>query len=267
MSYLSPSLTLLTNAVKKASGSLNRDFSEIEQLQSSVKGYKEFVVASYTKVSKALQVELGKIHPDYALVSEAEKLGARNCYIVSPIDGLSNFAHGIPHFAVSVAVYENNTVTASVVYNPATDCLYFAEKGKGAYKEGFRNHERLRVSSRRDLKEALVATLVNYNENVSEYDVIQKRLVAATDNLRISGSCALDLAYVASGKYDAAVSRGNKLSDFAAGLLLVKEAGGYIYDIDQKDKRTENLSLVLNSGNIFAVNNELGKKLGELFSE
>lgn len=125
----------------------------------------------------------------------------------------------------------------------------------------------MRVSSRRDLKEALVATLVNYNENVSEYDVIQKRLVAATDNLRISGSCALDLAYVASGKYDAAVSRGNKLSDFAAGLLLVKEAGGYIYDIDQKDKRTENLSLVLNSGNIFAVNNELGKKLGELFSE
>lgn len=124
MSYLSPSLTLLINAVKKASGSLNRDFSEIEQLQSSVKGYKEFVVASYTKVSKALQVELGKIHPDYALVSEAEKLGARNCYIVSPIDGLSNFAHGIPHFAVSVAVYENNTVTASVVYNPATDCLY-----------------------------------------------------------------------------------------------------------------------------------------------
>lgn len=200
------------------------------------------------------------------MVSEAEKLGARNCYIVSPIDGLSNFAHGIPHFAVSVAVYENNTVTASVVYNPATDCLYFAER-QSAYKEGFRNHERLRVSSRRDLKEALVATLVNYNENVSEYDVIQKRLVAATDNLRISGSCALDLAYVASGKYDAAVSRRNKLSDFAAGLLLVKEAGGYIYVLTKKDKRTENLSLVLNSGNIFAVNNELGKKLGELFSE
>lgn len=135
MSYLSPSLTLLINAVKKASGSLNRDFSEIEQLQSSVKGYKEFVVASYTKVSKALQVELGKIHPDYALVSEAEKLGARNCYIVSPIDGLSNFAHGIPHFAVSVAVYENNTVTASVVYNPATDCLYLPKRAKAPIRK------------------------------------------------------------------------------------------------------------------------------------
>lgn len=267
MSYLSPSLTLLINAVKKASGSLNRDFSEIEQLQSSVKGYKEFVVASYTKVSKALQVELGKIHPDYAIISEAEKLGTRNCYLVSPIDGLSNFAHGIPHFAISVAVYENNTVTAAVVYNPSTDSLYFAEKGKGAYKEGFRNHERLRVSSRKDLKEALVSTLVNYSQDISEYDSIQNRLVGATDNLRISGSCALDLAYVASGKFDAAASRGNKLGDFAAGMLLVKEAGGYIYDIDQKDKRTENLALVINSGNLLAVNYELGRKLGELLSK
>ena len=120
MSYLSPSLTLLINAVKKASGSLNRDFSEIEQLQSSVKGYKEFVVASYTKVSKALQVELGKIHPDYALVSEAEKLGARNCYIVSPIDGLSNFAHGIPHFAVSVAVKIIRLRRPSFIIRPPT---------------------------------------------------------------------------------------------------------------------------------------------------
>lgn len=267
MSYLSPSLTLLISAVKKASGSLNRDFSEIEQLQSSVKSYKEFVVASYTKVSKALQVELGKIHPDYAIISDAEKLGPRNCYIVSPIEGLTNYAHGIPHFAVSVAVYENNAVTAAVVYNPSTDSLYFAEKGKGAYKEGFRNHERLRVSARRDLKEALVSTLVSYSKTVDEYDTIQNQLVGATDNLRISGSCALDLAYVASGKYDAAVSRGNKLGDFAAGLLLVKEAGGYIYDIDQKDKRTENLALVINSGNLMAVNFELGRKLGELLSK
>ena len=210
MSYLSPSLSLLINAVKKAAASLNRDFSEIEQLQSSVKGYKEFVVASYTRVSKALQVELGKIHPDYAIVTEAEKLGSRPCFIVAPIDGLSNYAHGIPHFAVSVAVYEGGAITAAVVYNPAADNLYFAEKGKGAYKEGFRNHERLRVSARKDVKEALVSTLVNYQESISEYDALQKKLVAATDNLRISGSCALDMAYVASGKYDAAVSRGNK---------------------------------------------------------
>lgn len=260
-------MTLLINAVKKAASPLNRDFSEIERLQSSVKSYKDFVVSAYGKVDRALRTELGRIKPDFPIAVDGQPKPKGSCFVVAPIDGLNNFAHGIPQFAISVAVFENGAVTAAIVYNPASDELFFAEKGKGAYKEGFRNHERLRVSSRRDLKEALVATLVNYNENVSEYDVIQKRLVAATDNLRISGSCALDLAYVASGKYDAAVSRGNKLSDFAAGLLLVKEAGGYIYDIDQKDKRTENLSLVLNSGNIFAVNNELGKKLGELFSE
>lgn len=264
MSYLSPSLTLLINAVKKASGSLNRDFSEIEQLQSSVKGYKEFVVASYTKVSKALQVELGKIHPDYALVSEAEKLGARNCYIVSPIDGLSNFAHGIPHFAVSVAVYENNTVTASVVYNPATDCLYFAEKGKGAYKEGFRNHERLRVSARRELSEALISTLVSYKSDVAEYIKLHDSVVRAVDNVRVLGAVSLDLACVAAGRLDATVSLGNKFSEIAAGLLLVKEAGGYVLDMNQKDIRTENLSLVLESGNLIATNAELSKKVYEL---
>ncbi len=267
MSYLSPNLSLLINAVKKASGSLNRDFSEIEQLQSSVKGYKEFVVASYGKVSKALQVELGKIHPDYPIISDAEKLSGRNCYIVSPIDGLSNFSRGIPCFAINVAVYENNTITAAIVYNPATDNLYFAEKGKGAYKEGFRNHERLRVSARKDLQDALIATLVSYQQDVKEYDSLQQKIVAATDNLRVSGCCSLDLAYVASGKFDGAVSRGNKLADYAAGILLVKEAGGYVYDIDQADKRTENLNLVLNSGNLMAVNNELGRKLGELLSK
>ena len=264
MSYLSPNLSLLINAVKKASGSLNRDFSEIEQLQSSVKGYKEFVVASYTKVTKALQVELGKIHPDYLIISDAEKLSGRNCYIVSPIDGLSNFSRGIPCFSMSVAVYENNTITAAIVYNPATDNLYFAEKGKGAYKEGFRNHERLRVSSRKDLQDALISTLVSYKSDVKEYDSLQQKIVSATDNLRVSGCCSLDLAYVASGKLDAAVSRGNKLSDYAAGILLVKEAGGYVFDIDQADKRTENLNLVLNSGNLMAANSELGRKLGEL---
>ena len=190
MSYLSPNLSLLINAVKKASGSLNRDFSEIEQLQSSVKGYKEFVVASYTKVTKALQVELGKIHPDYLIISDAEKLSGRNCYIVSPIDGLSNFSRGIPCFSMSVAVYENNTITAAIVYNPATDNLYFAEKGKGAYKEGFRNHERLRVSSRKDLQDALISTLVSYKSDVKEYDSLQQKIVSATDNLRVSGCCS-----------------------------------------------------------------------------
>ncbi len=266
MSYLSPNMTMLLSAVKKASGSLNRDFSEIERLQSSVKGYKEFVVSAYGRVSKALQVELNKIHPDYPLISEAEKLPSKGgCYIVAPIDGLSNFAHGLPYFAISLAVYENDAITAALVYNPASDEMFFAEKGAGAYKEGFRNHERLRVSARKDLKDSLISTLVNYEKSVAEYEQLHHKIVVASDNVRVFGACSLDLAYVAAGKIDAAVSLGNKLAEFAAGMLLVKEAGGYIIDLNQKDKRTEDLPAVMNSGNLIAVSAEMSKKLCELF--
>lgn len=266
VAYMSPNMTLLINAVKKASASMDRDFNEIEQLQSSIKGYKEFVVGTYGKVTKALQAELGKIHPDYPIVQETSKLPAKgNCWLVNPLDGLVNFAHGIPYFAVSVAIYENGKITGAAVYNPALDSLYFAEKGKGAFKEGYRNHERLRVSARKDLSEALMSTLVSYDKSAEEYDNIQKKIVAACDNLRISGSCALDLAYVAAGKLDAHISKNNNLADFAAGLLLIKEAGGYIYEMNQKDIRSENLELVMQSGNIIATNAELGKKICELF--
>lgn len=263
--YLSPRISLLINAVKKAASIMDRDFNEIEQLQSSVKGYKEFVMGTYGKVTKSLQIELNKIHPDYPIVSEASKLpSSGNCWLVNPLDGLVNFAHGIPHFAVSVAAYEGGVITEAVVYNPALDNLYFAEKGKGAFKEGYRNHERLRVSSRKDLSEALIGTLVNYDKKVSEYDELQKKIVAGCDNARISGSCALDLAYVASGKLDAHVSLKNALSDYAAGLLLVKEAGGYFYDMNQKDIRSEDLNAVIHGGDIVVTNAELGKKICEL---
>ena len=118
VAYMSPNMTLLINAVKKASASMDRDFNEIEQLQSSIKGYKEFVVGTYGKVTKALQTELGKIHPDYPVVQEVSKLPAKgNCWLVNPLDGLVNFAHGIPYFAVSVAIYENGKITGAVVYN------------------------------------------------------------------------------------------------------------------------------------------------------
>ena len=266
VAYLSPQMSLLINAVKKASASMDRDFNEIEQLQSSIKGYKEFVMGTYSKVTKILQAELGKIHPDYPIVSEVAKLPTKgNCWLVNPMDGLVNFAHGIPQFAISVAVYGDGKIIQAVIYNPALDNLYFAEKGKGAFKEGYRNHERLRVSARKDLSEALIGTLVSYDKNKSEYDEIQKKIIAATDNVRVSGSCALDLAFVASGKLDAHVSLNNSLADYAAGLLLVKEAGGYVYDVHQKDIRSENLEAVISSGNLIVTNAELGMKVCELF--
>ncbi len=263
MSYISPNLTLLISAVKKAANGLNRDFSEIERLQSSVKSHKEFVVAAYGKTERALRAELGKIRPDYAVVTDGSQAKG-SCFLVAPIDGLSNFAHGVPHFAVSVAVYENDTVTSAVVYNPANDELFFAEKGKGAYKEGFRNHERLRVSSRKDLSESLVATQVNYKKELGDYLNLHNKIVSATDNVRVLGAVSLDLAYVASGKFDASISLANPLNSFAAGILLVKEAGGYIFDVNQKDVRSENLSEVIDSGNLVAVNAELSKRVFEV---
>ena len=264
MSYLSPFMTLLINAVKKAASPLNRDFSEIEQLQSSVKSCKDFVVSAYGKVDRTLRAELGRIKPSYPIAVDGQPRPKGAYFIVAPIDGLSNFAHGIPQFAISVAVFENGAVTAAIVYNPASDELFFAEKGKGAYKEGFRNHERLRVSARKDFSDALIATLVNYKSDVSEYVRLHDKLIGAADNVRIQGAVSLDLAYVAAGRFDAAVSLGNKFAEIAAGLLLVKEAGGYVLEMNQPDIRTENLDMVLESGSLIATNAELSKKVYDL---
>ena len=266
VAYLSPQISLLIEAVKKASSSMDRDFNEIEQLQSSVKGYKQFVLGTYDKVKRILQTELGKIHPDYPIVDVASKLPSKGgCWLVSPIDGLFNFAHGIPYFALSAALYDGEKIICAVVYNPALDVLYFAERGKGAFKEGYRNHERLRVSARKELSESLISTLVSYDKSVAEYDKIQKAIVSSCDNIRVSGCCSLDLAYVAAGKLDAHISLNNNLADYAAGLLLVKEAGGYVFDVHQKDVRSENLDAVLRSGDLIVTNAELSKKVCDLF--
>ena len=267
MTYLSPFMTLLINAVKKASASLNRDFSEVERLQASVKSYRDFVVSAYTRVEKSLQVELGKINPSYAFAKNGQPKPKGSYFMISPLDGLTNFAHGIAHFSVSVAVFENNAVTAAVVYNPAADELYFAVKGKGAFKEGFRNHERLRVSSRKDLTEALVSATVSYNSEIGGYLRIHDNIVRELDNVRVLGAVSMDLAYVAAGKLDAAVSLGCQSNDIAAGMLLVKEAGGYIYDYRQKDIRSENLNAVLESGNLIAVNASMNTKVVELLQK
>lgn len=181
-----------------------------------------------------------------------------------------NFAHGIPYFAVSVATYENGQITAGVVYNPVTEECYFAERGSGAYKEGFRNHVRLRVSARKELGECMVVakTLPVYEH---EHEVeccrkIQAHLVPKVNACRSFGATTLDLAYVAAGKLDAVVSSSNQTSEIAAGLLLVKEAGGTVLDIDQKDVRSEDLDTVLRSGDIIACNANIGKKISDLLN-
>ena len=248
MSYISLNLNFLINAVKKAGNTLSRDFSEIEQLQSSVRGHAEFTKAAQERVYKILKVELQKGKPDYAFISGNQPIPSGSCFAVEPLDGIVNFMHGIPMFTVSAAIIENKQVIASAIYNPATADLFFAEKGSGAFKEGYRNHERLRVSARKELKDALVGT---------EDNVIAAQLIG-TRNI---GSLSLELAMLASGKLDAIISKDNNIETFAAGLLLVKEAGGYVYEYNQKDIRTDNQEAILQSGNLIAGNAEIAPKL------
>ena len=267
MSYITPLLNSLMTAVKKAGNGLTRDFNEIEKLQSSVKGHKEFVAAAFARVEKTLRIELAKIRPDYPFAVDGDKRPSGPYFAISPLDGVVNFAHGVPYFSISAAVCDKDVITAGVVYNPATDELYFAERGSGAFKEGFRNHERLRVSSRKDVAEALVSTEVQYQKDISEYYAVRDRIMPAVGDMRILGAVSLDLAYVAAGKFDATVSYANTLSAVAAGVLLIKEAGGYVYEINQKDIRSENLALVLDSGNVIGSNANLGGSIHLLLNK
>jgi myo-inositol-1(or 4)-monophosphatase len=250
MSYISTNLNLLISIVKKAGNGLSRDFSEIEQLQTSIKGHKEFTKAAIERTLKILRNELQKYRPQYAVIASGDKVPNSNHFLVAPLDGEINFMHGIPYFAISIAEVVNGNVVTAVTYNPATSDMYFAEKGNGAFKEGYRNHERLRVSSRKDLG----LSVISCRDDMSS-------LVAATRNL---GAVSLDLAGLSAGKFDGLISLGNNAAEIAAGVLLVKEAGGQVLAKGQKDIRDADIGLVLAGGNIIATNAELGRKIFDL---
>ncbi len=264
MSYVSPLLTSFVNAIKKSASSLDRDFNELEQLQNSIKGNKNFVFNSYSRIEKNLKAELAKIRPDLPIFTPSDKIAGNSYFAISPIDGLVNFAHGNPNFSVCAALIENGTIICSVVYNPSRDETFFAEKGKGAYKEGYRNHERLRVSATKDLETALISCSVN-NEQIVENVKVLGSIAAKTGDLRISGSIAQDLAYLAGGKLDAFVGLATHIASIAAGVLLVKEAGGSVRGINQTDTRVEDLSQIFKSGNLVASNFNLNQKVFEIF--
>lgn len=255
MSYISASLNFVITAVKKAANPLIRDFNELEQMQNSLRGLQTYSAAAMEKVTRTLRAELQKGRPDFAVVFDGEPRPNANHFLAAPLDGFANFTHGLPYFAVSVAVVENGATTAGVIFNPATGDLWFAEKGSGAFKEGFRNHERLRVSSRKEIGEALVGV---------------NQLVLAPQEagfVRSFGAVSLDLATVAAGHLDAVIAADVSAGSVAAGLLLVKEAGGYVYDLNQKDIRSDDSAAAMAAGNLIAVNSELGKKLHQLLNK
>lgn len=263
MAYISPMLTNIVAAVKKASINLNRDFSEIERLQNSIKGSLDFTKIAFDKVQKGIKIEFGKVMPTIPVVLANEKTPKEGMFLlVSAVEGLANFAHGNPDFAISVALLSGQTILAGVVYNPARDELYFAEKGKGAFKEGFRSHERLRVSAKQELDGSLIA--VKPCDDVELTTKLVNNTLMYCKDIRISGATALDLAYVASGKLDGVFAPNSMLASIVAGILLVKEAGGMVLDIEQADTRTEDLPMLLNSGNLMAVNFNLSQKIAKI---
>lgn len=237
MAQLSPILNVLVAAAKKAGRSLIRDFGEVEHLQVSKKGTADFVSRADLRAEEILKRELSKSRPGYGLLMEesGETAGepGQPRFIVDPLDGTTNFLHGIPMFAVSIGVETDGEPTAGVIYNPAMDELFYAERGNGAYLMTARRDERLRVSARRKDEELLIATGIPFKDRGDHAHYLDRlgRVMAQTAGIRRFGSAALDLAWTAAGRYDGFFEFGLSPWDVTAGIVILREAGGLVSDL------------------------------------
>jgi myo-inositol-1(or 4)-monophosphatase len=255
-------LNVMIKAAHRAGRGLKRDLGEVEHLQVSVKGPRNFVTAADHRAEAIVREELAKARPDYGFLGEEG--GARagsdktHRWIVDPLDGTTNFLHGIPHFAVSIALERNGTIVAGLIYNPANEEMFIAERGKGA----FLNDKRIRVAARERLADAVVACgLPHYGRG--DLALARCEIAAAQRHfagLRRYGAAALDLAWVAAGRLDAYWERDLSPWDLAAGLLLVREAGGFVSDIDGGDA-------ILTKGNVVAGNDTMHRELLRLLKD
>ena len=245
MNSISPNLNVMIKASEKASKSLIRDFGEIENLQVSVKGPSDFVTSADFNVEKILIEELTKSKKNFSFLSEESGLiknkDKKNMWIIDPIDGTSNFLHGIPHFAISIALQSDNEIVSGLIFDPIKNEMFYAEKNNGSYL----NNKRIRVSKKKNIDECLFATNGKKFKDVKLHN-------------RKSGSAALDMAYVASGRYDGYFQENLNLWDIAAGLILVKEAGGILNQVNLT--KNENLEIIASSSNI---NEKMLEKLGK----
>jgi len=230
----SPLMTVMTDAVMKASRSLKRDFGEVENLQVSRKGPGDFVSAADRKAEKILRESLEKARPGYGFVMEEggviEGTDTSHRWHIDPLDGTTNFLHGLPQFAISVGLERDGQVVAGVIYDPAKDELFIAERGKGAYL----NNRRIRVAARGDLADAVVACGLPHIGK-GDHGLFLRETAAVmgyVGGMRRWGAAALDLAYVACGRFDAYWERGLNSWDIAAGILMIREAGGFVSDAD-----------------------------------
>ena len=241
MNSISPILNIMIKACEKASKVIIRDFGEVENLQVKKKGPKDFVTKTDKRVEKILIEELKKSKKNYSFISEETGIinnsDENNIWIIDPIDGTTNFLHGIPHFAISIALKSNNEITSGLIFDPIKNEMFYAEKNSGS----FFNNRRIRVSKKDDLQDCLFAT--------NHEGAISSKL-----NLRYTGCAALDLAYVSCGRLDGYFHNKINIWDVAAGVLIIREAGGKVNDINEFD---------MNSINIRASNNNIYNKMLE----
>ena len=239
-------LNVMVQAAFKAGKGLARDFGEVQNLQVSLKGPGDYVSQADRKAEKLIREELLKARPTYGFLGEEsdEIIGTDGAHrwIVDPLDGTTNFLHGIPHFAISIALERQGEIVAGVVLNPATDELFTAERGGGA----FLNDRRLRVAARKNLSDAVIGTGTPHlgHSNHGTYLVELRHVMGEVAGIRRMGAASLDLAYVAAGRFDGFWERELYPWDLAAGILLIREAGGWVADIDGGNKPMEDGSIV-----------------------
>ena len=255
----SPLINVMIKAAKKASRGLRRDFNELENLQVMTKGPANFVTAADIRTQNTIYDELSYAKPDWSFIMEESKpirgSNPNSKFIIDPIDGTTNFMHGNPNFAISIAAEIDNKLEAALIYSPITDEMFIAERGKGA----FLNDKRIRVASRKKLSESILITGIPHlgRGDIDLFLREMKILIPEVAGIRRSGSAALDLAWVAAGRYDAFWERGLASWDIAAGILMIKEAGGYAQGINGKDSDMWDGNII--SGNEDILNALIGK--------
>ena len=243
MNSISANLNIMIKAIEKASKVLIKDFGEIEKLQVSKKGPRDFVTNSDLKTEKIIIDELKKAKPNYSILSEEKGIennkDKNNTWIIDPIDGTINYLHGVPHFAISIALRSYDQIVAGCIYDPIKDEMFYAEKNNGAYF----NNQRIKVSKKNKIEECLfvAGSKINYDNELL---------------IRNSGCAALDMAYVASGRYDGYFQKNINLWDIAAGIIIVEEAGGILNDINLSS--INDLKIIASNN---SINNELVQKL------